>query len=147
MTHHEDEEIFDSTTGWVAEHIRRYVESDGEKGHMYQGWPTLLLSTRGRKSGKLRRTALIYGQDDDRYLLVASNGGAPRHPAWYLNLAEDPDVVVQVGPDKFTARARTATAEEKSPLWGVMTSIFPLYDSYQAKADREIPLVIVERTR
>ncbi|MFE3447818.1 nitroreductase family deazaflavin-dependent oxidoreductase [Nonomuraea sp. NPDC059194] len=140
-----DEEIYDSTTGWVAAHIRTYLETDGEKGHMYQGWPTLLLTTRGRKSGKLRRTALIYGEDTGRYLLVASNGGAAQHPAWYLNVMAEPDVMVQVGPEKFAARARTATAQEKPALWTVMTSIFPLYDKYQAKAEREIPLVVVER--
>ncbi|MFD1933067.1 nitroreductase family deazaflavin-dependent oxidoreductase [Nonomuraea mangrovi] len=140
-----DEEIYDSTTGWVADHIRTYLETDGEKGHMYQGWPTLLLTTRGRKSGRLRRTALIYGQDADRYLLVASNGGSAAHPAWYLNVMADQDVTLQVKADKFAARARTATAEEKPALWAAMTSIFPLYDSYQAKADREIPLVIMER--
>ncbi|MEU7898402.1 nitroreductase family deazaflavin-dependent oxidoreductase [Nonomuraea sp. NPDC049152] len=140
-----DEEIFDSTTGWVADHIRTYLETNGEKGHMYQGWPTLLLTTRGRKSGKLRRTALIYGQDADRYLLVASNGGSAAHPAWYLNVMAEPDVTLQVKADRFAARARTATAEEKPALWTAMTSIFPLYDSYQTKADREIPLVIMER--
>lgn len=143
--HHEEEEVFDSTTGWVAQHVRRYVETDGRDGHLYQGMPTLLLTTRGRRSGRLRRTALIYGQDGDRYLLVASNGGAPRHPAWYLNLVEHPEAGLQVGPDRFTARARTATAEEKPPLWRLMSSIFPLYDTYQAKAGRDIPLVIMER--
>lgn len=143
--HHEDEEVFDSTTGWVAQHVRRYVETGGRDGHLYQGMPTLLLTTRGRRSGRLRRTALIYGQDGDRCLLVASNGGASEHPAWYLNLVEHPEVGVQVGPDRFTARARTATAEEKPPLWRLMTSIFPVYDTYQAKADRDIPLVIMER--
>ncbi|GHE39867.1 nitroreductase [Streptosporangium violaceochromogenes] len=141
----EDEEVFDSTTDWVGRHVRRYVETDGRDGHLYQGMRILLLTTRGRKSGKLRRTALIYGQDGDRYLLVASNGGAPRHPAWYLNLVEHPEVRLQVGADRFTARARTATAEEKPPLWRLMTSIFPLYDTYQAKAGRDIPLVIMER--
>lgn len=140
-----DEEIFDSTTGWVADHIRTYLETNGEKGHMYQGWPTLLLTTRGRKSGKLRRTALIYGQDADRYLLVASNAGSAAHPAWYLNVMAEPEVTLQVKADRFAARARTATAEEKPALWTAMTSIFPLYDSYQTKADREIPLVIMER--
>jgi len=141
----DDEEVLDSPTGWVAEHIRRYVESDGAQGHLDQGSPTLLLTTRGRRSGKLRRTALIYGQDGDRYFVVASNGGAPKHPAWYLNLVEHPDVTVQVGPDRFAARARTASAEEKPPLWEQMTGIFPLYSQYQAKAGREIPLVILER--
>ncbi|MDX8036025.1 nitroreductase family deazaflavin-dependent oxidoreductase [Lentzea sp. BCCO 10_0856] len=139
------EEVLDSPTAWVAEHIRAYVETDGESGHFYQGWPTLLLTTRGRKSGTLRRTALIYGQDADRYLLVGSNSGAPTHPAWYLNAVAHPEITVQVAGDTFTARARTATAEEKRLLWPRMASIFPLYDDYQAKADRDIPLVIIER--
>ena len=145
MTQPGDEEVLDSPTGWVAKHIRTYVETDGKKGHLYQGMTTLLLSTRGRRSGRLRRTALIYGQDGDRYLLVASNGGSANHPAWYLNLSDDPAVEIQVGPDKFAARARTATAEEKPELWRKMAEIFPTYDGYQAKAGREIPLVIVER--
>lgn len=144
MTGNQNEEVTDSTTGWVASHIRSYVETDGKKGHLYQGWPTLLLTTRGRKSGLLRRTALIYGEDHGRYLVVASNGGASQHPAWYHNLSSHPDVALQVGPDKYTARARTASPEEKPPLWQIMTSIFPLYDKYQAKSDRQIPLVILE---
>jgi deazaflavin-dependent oxidoreductase (nitroreductase family) len=129
----------------VADHIRTYVESGGKEGHLFQGWPTLLLTTRGRKSGALRRTALIYGRDGDRYLLVASNGGAARHPAWYLNLIAHPEAALQVGTDKFTAQASVATAEEKPPLWRLMVSIFPSYDDYQAQADRDIPLVILER--
>ncbi|MEU7739450.1 nitroreductase family deazaflavin-dependent oxidoreductase [Nonomuraea sp. NPDC049158] len=140
-----NEEVLDSPTDWVADHIRRYVETDGRDGHLYQEWPTLLLSTRGRKSGKLRRTALIYGQDGDRYLLVASNGGSDSHPAWYLNLVADPEVTVQVLADVFSARARTVTGAERSSLWRIMASVFPLYDDYQSKAEREIPLVILER--
>ncbi|MDP9844404.1 nitroreductase/quinone reductase family protein [Streptosporangium lutulentum] len=145
MTPPGDEEVLDNPTAWVAKHIRTYIETDGRKGHLYNGMTTLLLSTRGRRSGLLRRTALIYGQDGDRYLLVASNGGSANHPAWYLNLSDDPGVEIQVGPDKFAARARTATAEEKPELWRKMAEIFPTYDSYQAKAGREIPLVIIER--
>jgi deazaflavin-dependent oxidoreductase (nitroreductase family) len=145
MTQQHDEEIMDSPTGWVAQHIRSYVESNGAKGHMDQGVPALLLTTRGRRSGKLRRTALFYGQDGDRYLVVASNGGSAQHPAWYLNLVQQPEVDVQVGPETFRGRARTATAEERPELWRQMASIFPLYDTYQGKAAREIPLVIVER--
>jgi deazaflavin-dependent oxidoreductase (nitroreductase family) len=139
------EAILDNPTGWVARHIRSYVETGGKKGHRWNGLPTLLLTTRGRKSGKLRRTALIYGQDGDRYLLVASNGGAPNHPAWYLNLVEHPQVEVQVGPDTFAARARTATARQKPKLWRLMAAIFPQYERYQAKTSRDIPVVIVER--
>src|SRR5262245_12867888 len=140
-----EEEIIDNPTGWVAKHIRSYVDTDGQQGHVYNGLPALLLTTRGRRSGKLRRTALFYGQDGDCYLLVASNGGAPNHPAWYHNLVDHPEVEIQVGSDKFSARARTATAEEKPALWRLMVALFPLYESYQAKAGREIPLVIVER--
>jgi deazaflavin-dependent oxidoreductase (nitroreductase family) len=137
-------QVFDSPTSWVRTHIQEYVESDGRKGHRWRGMPTLLLTTRGRKSGVLRRTALIYGRDGADYLLVASNGGARQHPLWYLNLVADPQVELQVGPDKFAARARTATAKEKPLLWRLMTEIFPTYDKYQAKAGREVPLVIVE---
>jgi deazaflavin-dependent oxidoreductase (nitroreductase family) len=144
MATHETEEVQDSPTEWVAEHIRAYVESDGERGQFWHGYPTLLLSTRGRRSGKLRRTALIYGQDADRYLLVASNGGDPNHPTWYLNLTADPQVTVQVGSDIFAARARTATAEEKPALWAKMVSVFPTYETYQTKTSREIPLIILE---
>ena len=140
------EEVTDSPTGWVAEHVDRYVETNGREGHEWRGVPTLLLTTRGRKSGKLRRTALIYGKDgEERYLLVASKGGAPEHPSWYLNLAAHPEVEVQVGADKFAARARTADAQEKPRLWQLMTSIWPDYDGYQKKTDRDIPVVIVER--
>ena len=140
------EKVTDSPTGWVAKHIHRYVETDGREGHEWRGVPTLLLTTRGRKSGKLRRTALIYGKDgEERYLLVASKGGAPEHPSWYLNLTEHPEVEVQVGADKFAARARTADAQEKPRLWQVMASIWPDYNGYQKKAGRDIPVVIVER--
>jgi deazaflavin-dependent oxidoreductase (nitroreductase family) len=141
------EKVFDNPTGWVKSHIREYVESDGKRGHRWRGLPALLLTTRGRKSGKLRRTALIYGRDGKNYLLVASNGGAPNHPAWYLNLVENPEVELQVGADKFTARARTATPTEKARLWQVMVEIFPHYNRYQtraSKAGRDIPVAIVE---
>ena len=140
------EEVTDSPTEWVAKHVHRYVETDGREGHEWRGVPMLLLTTRGRKSGKLRRTALIYGKDgEERYLLVASKGGAPEHPSWYLNLTEHPEVEVQVGADKFAARARTADAQEKPRLWQVMASIWPDYDGYQKKTGRDIPVVIVER--
>jgi deazaflavin-dependent oxidoreductase (nitroreductase family) len=139
------EEVLDSPVGWVAQHIHTYVGSGGEQGQRFHGTDTLLLTTRGRKSGKLRRTALIYGRDGDRYVLVASNGGAPHHPLWYLNLLEQPKVTVQVGAEVFSARARPATEEEKSSLWEMMVKIFPQYEVYQRKTKREIPVVIVER--
>ncbi|ATO17835.1 nitroreductase [Micromonospora sp. WMMA2032] len=140
------EQVRDSPEGWVADHIRRYVETGGAEGHEWRpGVFTLLLTTRGRRSGDLRRTALIYGRDGDAYLVVASRGGSPRHPAWYLNLLADPEVTVQVGPDTFRARARTATPEEKPRMWRAMTSVWPAYDEYQTKTDREIPVVVLER--
>jgi deazaflavin-dependent oxidoreductase (nitroreductase family) len=139
------EKVFDSPTGWVARHIRSYVETDGKRGHRWSGVNTLLLTTRGRKSGRLRRTALIYGRDGERYVVVGSKGGSKKHPMWYLNLDKDPDVDVQVGPDRFAARARTATAEEKPRLWKLMTSIWPEYDRYQARTTRDIPVVVLER--
>ena len=141
------EKVYDSPTAWVRSHIREYVESDGKKGHRWRGLPTLLLTTRGRRTGQLRRTALIYGRDGKNYLLVASNGGAPNHPSWYLNLVENPDVELQVGADKLAARARIATSKEKPRLWQLMIKIFPRYGEYQvkaAKARRDIPVVIVE---
>lgn len=142
-----EKQIFDNPTGWVRDHIKTYVESGGQKGHRWRGLPTLLLTTRGRKTGQLCRTALIYGQDGDRYLIVASNGGATTHPLWYLNLIANSEVAVQVGADKFVAHARTATAPEKPALWQIMSQIFPQYNSYEvkaAKAGREIPVIILE---
>lgn len=140
------EQVLDSPEGWVAEHIHRYVETDGAEGHEWRpGVFTLLLTTRGRRTGKLRRTALIYGRDGDDYLVVASQGGAPEHPAWYLNLLAEPQVQVQVGGEKFIARARTAGPAEKPRMWRTMTGIWPAYDGYQAKTDREIPVVVLER--
>jgi deazaflavin-dependent oxidoreductase (nitroreductase family) len=141
-----DEPVVDSPEGWVARHIRRYVESDGAKGHEWRpGVFTLLLTTRGRRTGTRRRTALIYGRDGDRYLVVASVGGSARHPAWYLNLLEHPEVEVQVGAERFRARARTAGAQEKPRLWTLMTAIWPAYEGYQRKTRRDIPVVILER--
>lgn len=139
------EEVFDSPKGWVGRHIREYVESDGKKGHRWSGVDTLLLTTRGRKTGKLRRTALIYGRDGDRYLVVASAGGLPTHPSWYLNLAANPKVQVQVGPERFSAQAATAPPKERPRLWRLMTSIWPEYDRYQTRTERAIPVVVIER--
>ncbi|HEY6029594.1 MAG TPA: nitroreductase family deazaflavin-dependent oxidoreductase [Gaiellaceae bacterium] len=127
------------------EHVRRYRETGGEVGHIWNGVPTLLLTTTGRRSGEQRTTPLIYGRDGERYVVVASKGGAPRHPAWYLNLSAKPDVELQVAAERFRARARTAAANERERLWKLMAGIWPAYDDYQAKTEREIPLVVLER--
>ena len=125
------------------EHVRRYRETGGEVGHIWNGVPTLLLTTTGRRSGEQRTTPLIYGRDGERYVVVASKGGAPRHPAWYLNLSAKPDVELQVAAERFRARARTAAANERERLWKLMAGIWPAYDDYQAKTEREIPLVVL----
>ena len=131
--------------GWVQDHLTRYLQSNGEDGHLWNGVPTLLLTTTGRRSGKPHTTPLIYGRDGDRYLVVASRGGAPHHPAWYLNLAERPEVEVQVLADRFRANARTAAPNEKPALWAIMAGIFPPYNEYQSRTTRAIPLVILEQ--
>jgi deazaflavin-dependent oxidoreductase (nitroreductase family) len=140
------EDIFDSTTERGAAHIDRYVKSNGADGHRYLGCETLLLTTRGRRSGKLRRMALIYGTDGDRFVIVASNGGADAHPAWYLNLLAEPRVTVQILGEIFAAHAHPASPEERERLWQLMTSIFPKYDEYAEDAPREIPVVVLDPT-
>ena len=127
------------------EHVDRYRATDGEEGHEWRGTQTLLLTTTGRKSGEDRTTPLIYGRSGEDYLVVASKGGSPEAPAWYLNLEANPEVSVQVKGDRFKARARTATAEEKPAMWRTMTAEWPAYDDYQSKTDREIPVVVLER--
>jgi deazaflavin-dependent oxidoreductase (nitroreductase family) len=137
-------EPIDSPTGWVKEHIDRYVATDGESGHIWKGVTTLLLTAKGRKSGEPYRTALIYGRDGANYIIVASKGGAQKHPEWYRNLVANPEVEVQVLGDRFKAKARTASAEERPALWELMAEIWPAYNDYQKKTDRLIPVVILE---
>ncbi|MDQ6805987.1 MAG: nitroreductase family deazaflavin-dependent oxidoreductase [Actinomycetota bacterium] len=127
------------------EHVERYRETDGEEGHDWQGTSVLILTTTGHRSGESRSTPLIYGTRGDDYVVVASKGGAPEHPAWYLNLSASPEVEVQVKGDRFPARARTATAEEKPELWSTMVEQWPKYDEYQIKTDREIPVVVLAK--
>ena len=129
-----------------AEHVRRYLETDGEVGYRWRnGAPILILTTTGRRSGEERVKPLIFGEDDGRYVVVASKGGAKHHPDWYLNLRAEPDVHVQVKADRFRARARTAEGEERARLWERMAEIWPAYDDYRQKTDREIPVVVLER--
>jgi len=126
-------------------HVRRYEETDGAEGYIWNGAPILVLTTKGAKTGKTRKHALIFGEHDGRYLVVASKGGAPEHPQWYDNLVAHPDVQVQVKGDRFDAAARTASADERPELWPTMAAIWPSYDDYQAATDREIPVVVLER--
>ena len=135
----------------IRSHLKLYLETDGREGHMWQApgldpLPTLLLTTQGRRSGRSRILPLIYGKRGDDYVVVASRGGAPNHPAWYLNLAAEPEVGVQVARDKFRARARTTHGDERSSLWELMAEIYAPYTEYQTRAgSREIPVVVLDR--
>lgn len=126
-------------------HVERYIQTDGAEGQDWNGAKTLILTTRGRRSGLERQAPLIYQPYDGGYVLVASKGGAPEHPSWYENLVADPHVKVQVGAERFDAIARTAEGEERERLWPLMTEAWPSYDDYQRKTDREIPVVVLER--
>jgi deazaflavin-dependent oxidoreductase (nitroreductase family) len=128
------------------DHTERYQATDGEEGYLWRrGTTILILTTTGRRTGKQRSTPLIFRQHGDDYLVVASKGGSDQPPAWYLNLQADPAVQVQIKGDKFTARARTATPEEKPDMWREMAEVWPDYDQYQRRTDRDIPVVVLER--
>jgi deazaflavin-dependent oxidoreductase (nitroreductase family) len=128
----------------VARHVQQYLATDGEQGHDYYGFPTLLLTTRGRRTGTQYRTALIYGRDSERYVLVASDAAAPENPHWYQNLLANPETTVQVRGARFTATARPAEPGERARLWALMAGVFPMYDQYASQTTREIPVVVLE---
>ncbi len=136
---------------WAKDHVERYSASNGADGHIWDklsaagSFPCLLLTTTGRKSQMPRTTPLIYGRDGENYVVIASQGGRPTHPAWYLNLAATPQVELQVGADNFSAVAHSAVAGERERLWRMMMDVYPLFDDYQAKVAnvREIPLVVL----
>jgi F420H(2)-dependent quinone reductase len=141
-----------STTGWIAKH-RKLYQKDGEAGHLWDSssaggpgpLPTLLLTTTGRKSGKESIMPLLYGRVDGRYAVIASKGGAPKHPGWYHNLKAQGEVTVQIANDVFRANVRTAEGDERASIWKQMADMYPPFADYQVKAgDREIPVVILE---
>jgi deazaflavin-dependent oxidoreductase (nitroreductase family) len=127
------------------EHVRVYRESNGDRGYHWRGTTILLLSTRGRKSGELRTTPLIHRTDGDRWVVVASKGGAPANPGWFENLMADPDAAIQVQGEEVPVRAAVAEGEERARLWSQMTEVWPAYDDYQTRTDREIPVVVLSR--
>jgi deazaflavin-dependent oxidoreductase (nitroreductase family) len=139
---------------WMKDHTDTYLKSGGKEGHMYTinqpdrptiTVPSLLLTTTGRKSGEKFIFPLFYGRAGDGYIIVASKGGAPEHPGWYRNLVANPDVEVQVGTEKFHAKARTATGEERTRLWQEALKFWPPYEDYQKKVPgREIPVVVLD---
>ncbi|WP_076052788.1 nitroreductase family deazaflavin-dependent oxidoreductase [Mycobacterium colombiense] len=125
------------------DHVRAYRETGGETGYLWNGVPTLLLTVTGRRTGRTLTSALIFGRDGDDYLVVASMGGAPRHPSWYLNLQANPAAGIQVQADELAVVARTASAAEKPRLWKIMTDVWPNYDVYQSRTERDIPVVLL----
>src|SRR5689334_22923805 len=125
------------------EHVRKYEETGGKLGHDWNDTQVLILHTKGRRSGVERKSPLIYGRDGSDFLVVASKGGAPSHPDWYLNLMANPNTTIQVWSDLIPVTARTATPDEKKRLWATMTAQWPDYDAYQQRTDRDIPLVIL----
>jgi deazaflavin-dependent oxidoreductase (nitroreductase family) len=135
----DDDELFG------PEHVRVYRETNGERGYEWRGTTILLLTTRGRKSGQQRTTPLIHRTDGDRWVIVASKGGAPANPGWYENLRADPNATIQVMGEEIDVRAEDAAGEERERLWGLMTEVWPAYDDYQASTDRRIPVVVLSR--
>jgi deazaflavin-dependent oxidoreductase (nitroreductase family) len=137
---------------WIKDHISRYVATDGADGYLWDASigggkgmvPTLLLTTIGRKSGRVLTLPLIFGRSGSNYVVVASKGGAPVHPAWYLNLQATPEVQVQVKAEKFKALAHTADATERAVLWPKMIEIYGPYTEYQTKTARQIPVVVLK---
>lgn len=128
------------------DHVRAYRESGGEVGYIWNGVPTLLLTATGRRTGRKITSPLIFARDGDDYLIVASLGGAPKHPAWYLNLQANPEAEIQVKANQLAVLAHTASAQEKPRLWKIVTEVWPNYDTYQARTDRNIPVVVLSPT-
>ena len=127
------------------EHVRAYRDSGGEHGYHWRGTTILLLTTTGRRSGDARTTPLIHRTDGGHWVVVASKGGTPENPAWYENLRADPNATIQVMDEEIPVRASTAEGEERARLWSLMAEVWPGYDDYQAKTEREIPIVVLER--
>lgn len=129
------------------EHIRLYRETNGEVGYLWNGAPILLMTSQGRKSGEPRTIAIIFTQYGDSWVIIASRGGSPTHPLWYLNVAEDPNVTVQIKGDVYEATARTAPSPERETIWAEAIKTWPSYDIYQSRTDRQIPVVVLTPTR
>ena len=127
-----------------TEHVRVYRETGGDRGYHWRGTEILLLTTTGNASGEARTTPLIHRADGDRYVVVASKGGAPEHPAWWKNLEAQPEATIQVRDREIPVRASAAEGEERARLWAKMVEVWPAYEDYAAKTDREIPVVILE---
>jgi len=129
---------------WATKlHASLFRATAGRVGGRLVGCPVLLLNAAGRKTGLRRTTPLLYLRDGDRYVTVASNGGTREHPAWWLNLKAHPDATVEVAGRKVRVRAQEADPEERARLWPRLVEIYPSYEDYQRKTDREIPVVVL----
>jgi deazaflavin-dependent oxidoreductase (nitroreductase family) len=133
-----------STQQWVRDQVDKYESSGGTEGTELRGMPVVLLTSKGARSGKLRKTPLMRVEHDGDYAVVASLGGAPKHPVWYFNLVADPHVEVQDGPVKQDMTAREVHGEEKATWWERALAVWPSYADYQNKTDREIPVFVLE---
>lgn len=135
-----------SPTQWVRKQVELYESSGGTEGTTLQGstMPVVVLTTRGARSGKLRKTPVMRVEHEGRYAAVASLGGAPKHPVWYFNILADPLVELQDGPVKQDMTAREVTGEEKAAWWERAVAAYPAYADYQKKTDREIPVFVLE---
>jgi deazaflavin-dependent oxidoreductase (nitroreductase family) len=138
-----------SPAAWVRDQVAEYESSGGERGNtlLDTGLPVIIVTTKGNKSGKVRKFALMKVEHDGDYALVASMGGAPKHPVWYHNLKADPTVAIQDGPEPFEAEVREVTGDEKAAWWERAVAAFPNYAEYQQKTDREIPVFVASPKR
>jgi len=144
-----DGEYEPSPRGWVSKQIAEYEASGGARANtlLDTGLPVIIVTTRGNKSGKVRKTALMRVEHDGEYALVASVGGAPTHPVWYHNLVADPSaVIIQDGPEPFDATVRQLSGDEKATWWERAVAAYPPYAEYQERTDREIPVFVATRT-
>jgi deazaflavin-dependent oxidoreductase (nitroreductase family) len=137
-----------SPAKWVRDQIETYERTGGKEASTLRdtGMPIIVVTTRGRKSGKIRKFALMKVEHEGEYALVASMGGAPKHPVWYLNLKADPDaVLLQDGPEPFEVDVREVTGDEKAIWWERAVAAFPPYADYQKRTERQIPVLIASR--
>jgi|ERR1700728_3120603 len=137
-----------SASQWVREQVEAYEKSNGQSANTLRdtGLPIIVVTTRGNRTGKIRKFALMRVEHDGEYALVGSKGGAPSHPVWYYNLLADPTaVVIQDGPEPFDAEVREISGDERAEWWARAVAAYPPYAEYQAKTEREIPVFVARR--
>ncbi len=156
MSDNSEQTTASSVLDFMKNHIKRYIETDGEEGHLMNGAPCLVLTTVGKNSGQPRQVAVIYGTHHSlsgnssesasktSYVIVASKGGADQSPAWFHNLMADPNPMIQVKAEKFHVKPRIATGNERTELWNKMAATFPDYNQYQKNTAREIPVIVLD---